>query len=307
MRTSTRQAGHEAQRPDAVRVGGVRITHPDRVIDPGTGATKLELVQYYQAVADRMLPHLTGRPVAAVRAPRGIRGQLFFQRHDSAWDGASDSDDAPMTIRSITDLLGAAQLNVIEFHTGGARLKSPGKPDRMVFDLDPGEGVAWSQVQQGAQLVRTLLRELGLQSCLKTSGGKGLHIVVPIAARWTSDAVRDLSKAAVLHLAQTLPSRFVAKSGARNRVGKIFVDYLRNGAAATTVAAFSARARPGLGVSMPIAWEALDDVTSGAHWTIRTAFDHLSSWSTDPWADMALAKQSLVRAAKSLGVKLARA
>jgi bifunctional non-homologous end joining protein LigD len=304
IRGSTVQPGAETRKskPGSALVGGVRVSHPDRVIDPSTGLTKLDLVRYYESVAERMLPHLLGRPVAAVRAPQGIRGQLFFQRHDNT----SADDDAPLAISSIDALLQAAQLNVIEFHTGGAKLRTPDKPDRMVFDLDPGEGVAWPHVQEGAQLVHTLLQELGLQSWLKTSGGKGLHVVVPIAARWTSDAVKDLSKAVVDHLAKTLPDRFVAKSGPRNRVGKIFVDYLRNGSAATTVAAFSARARPGLGVSMPMAWEALAEITSGAHWTVRTAHDHLSSEKADPWADCAGARQSLTTAAKALGLKLAR-
>jgi bifunctional non-homologous end joining protein LigD len=295
-------AAKKARTGDA-RAGKVRVTHPDRVIDPSTGLTKLELVRYYESVADRMLPHLQGRPVAAVRAPQGIRGQLFFQRHASTSD---DDDEVPMTIGNADELLAAAQLNVIEFHTGGAKLKTPGKPDRIVFDLDPGEGVAWSHVQEGAQLVRALLNELALQSWLKTSGGKGLHVVVPIAARWTSDAVKDLSKAVVEHLAQSLPERFVAKSGPRNRVGKIFVDYLRNGEAATTVAAFSARARLGMGVSMPMAWDELDEITSGANWTVQTARDHLSFQKADPWADFATTRQSLTAAAKALGLKFAR-
>jgi len=292
----------KTSRAGSARVGNIRVTHPDRVIDPSTGLTKLELVRYYADVADHLLPHLQGRAVAAVRAPQGIRGQLFFQRHAST----SADEEAPMTIVSVDELLVAAQLNVIEFHTGNVRLRTPAKPDRIVFDLDPGEGVAWTQVQEGAQLVRGLLQELALHSWLKTSGGKGLHVVVPIAARWTSDAVRDLSKAVVEHLAQTLPDRFVAKSGPRNRVGKIFVDYLRNGTAATTVAAFSARARPGLGVSMPIAWDELDGITSGANWTVRTALDHLSSRKVDPWADFAGARQSVTRAVKVLGLKFAK-
>jgi bifunctional non-homologous end joining protein LigD len=292
----------KTSRAGSARVRNVRVTHPDRVIDPSTGLTKLELVRYYDDVAERMLPHLQGRAVAAVRAPQGIRGQLFFQRHAST----SADDEAPMTIASADELLAAAQLNVIEFHTGGAKLKTPDKPDRIVFDLDPGEGVVWTQVQEGAQLVRGLLEELALRSWLKTSGGKGLHVVVPIAARWTSDAVRDLSKAVVEHLSQTLPDRFVAKSGPRNRVGKIFVDYLRNGSAATTVAAFSARARPGMGVSMPVAWDELDEITSGANWTVRTALDHLSSRQVDPWSDFAGTRQSLTTAAKVLGLIFAK-
>src|SRR5262249_14487052 len=154
--------------------------------------------------------------------------------------------------------------------------KSIGKPDRIVFDLDPGEGLSWSRVQEGALLVRTLLDELGLKAWLKTSGGKGLHIVVPLAARLPAETVKGFAQAVVQHLAGTIPSRFVATSGARNRVGKLFVDWLRNGSIATTAAAFSARARPGLPVSMPIAWEQLEAIKSGAQWTIADAREHLS-------------------------------
>ncbi|HMC14838.1 MAG TPA: DNA primase small subunit domain-containing protein, partial [Albitalea sp.] len=181
--------------------------------------------------------------------------------------------------------------------------KNPGKPDRIVFDLDPGEGVTWPRVQEAATLTRALLDELGLQSWLKTSCGKGLHVFVPIAPRLDHEVVKDFSQAVVQHLAATIPSRFVAKSGASNRVGKIFVDYLRNGHAATTAAAFSARARPGLGVSMPVAWEQLSRLKSGAQWTIATAREHLSFEKDDPWADYWNCRQTLTAAMKKLGFK----
>ncbi|MGE5115932.1 MAG: DNA primase small subunit domain-containing protein, partial [Betaproteobacteria bacterium] len=158
------------------------------------------------------------------------------------------------------------------------------EPDRIVFDLDPGEGVKWAQLQEAALLTRTLLDELGLQSWLKTSGGKGLHVVVPLAPRLDYETVKGFSQAVVQHLARTIPSRFVAKSGAANRVGKIFVDYLRNGHGQTTAAAFSARARPGLGVSMPVAWERLMELKGAAQWTIATAREYVSFQKDDPWA-----------------------
>jgi bifunctional non-homologous end joining protein LigD len=170
-----------------------------------------------------------------------------------------------------------------------------------VFDLDPGEGVKWPQVQEAAVLTRTLLNELGLESWLKTSGGKGLHVLVPIAPRLDYDTVKDFSQALVQHLAKTIPSRFVAKSGASNRVGRIFVDYLRNGRSATTAAAFSARSRPGLGVSMPVSWDQLQSLKSGAQWTIATAREYLSFQKSDPWASYWKSKQTLTRAMKMLG------
>jgi bifunctional non-homologous end joining protein LigD len=211
--------------------------------------------------------------------------------------------DALLEVHTRDALLGAAQMNVIEFHTWNSRTRNLLKPDRMVFDLDPGEGVAWPQMQEAALLVRALLDELGLASWLKTSGGKGLHVVVPLAVRHGFDVVKGFSQAVVQHLAATIPQRFVEKSGPRNRVGKIFVDYLRNGEGATTVAAFSARARPGLGVSMPVAWDELDALKGGDHWTIATARDHLSLRGADPWADMDAARQALGGAMKALGWK----
>ena len=291
---ATRDAGN--------RVGGIAISNAKRVIDADSGSTKLDLVRYYESVAPHLLPHLSGRAVALVRGPAGIGGQLFFQKHDD-----KKAPDAPLQVASLKALLQAAQLNVIEFHTGNARPATGHKPDRVVFDLDPGEGSTWKQVQEGATLVRALLHELGVQAWLKTSGGKGLHLVLPIAARWPADVVRSFSKAVVEHLARTIPERFVAKSGAANRVGSIFVDYLRNGAEATTVAAFSARARPGLGVSMPIAWEDLDGLDSGAHFTVANALQHLASRTADPWAAYAQTRQSLAAAMKTLGLRKAPA
>ena len=280
---------------------GVRVTHPERVIDKLSGLTKLDLVLYYESVAERMLPHLQGRAVAEVRGPQGIGHPMFFQRNDPA----GETEDTPLQVRNAQQLLAAAQLNVIEFHTGNCRLRTPDKPDRIVFDLDPGERLAWPRMQEGAQLVRRLLLELDLQSWLKTSGGKGLHVVVPIAARWRAETVRAFSKAVVEHLARTLPERFVARSGSAHRVGRIFADYLRNNTVATTVAAFSARARPGLGVSMPVSWDELASLRGGAHWTVQTAGEHLAAQRADPWSGYFEARQSIATALKSLGVKLA--
>jgi bifunctional non-homologous end joining protein LigD len=191
-------------------------------------------------------------------------------------------------------------MNVIEFHTWNSTVKRIMQPDRIVFDLDPGEGVPWQKVQEAATLVRGLLEELGLVCWLKTSGGKGLHVVMPIAPRLEFDAVKDFSRTFVQHMSRVIPSRFTATSGANNRVGKIFVDYLRNGEGATTVAAFSVRARPGLGVSMPVAWEQLERLKSGAQWNVQTAREYLSFQKDDPWVDYWTTKQTLTQAMKRL-------
>lgn len=289
-----------------------KITHADRVIDKHSGITKGELAAYYDGVAKLMLPHLRGRPVSLVRAPEGVGGELFFQKHLQnreipgvrLLDPALDPGHEPLLqIDTKQGLLGAAQMNVIELHTWNATSRAIGKPDRMTFDLDPGEGVAWPQIQEAAMLVRTLLDELGLPSFLKTSGGKGLHVVVPIRRQYDWDAVKGFSQAVVAHLAQTIPARFVAKSGPRNRVGKVFVDYLRNGFGATTVSAWSARSRPGLGVSVPLAWEELPELTSASQWTVANAAQRFDI-GNKPWAAMERSRKGLAAAMKLLGYKL---
>ena len=295
-----------AARPAAARSStstAVPITHPDRVIDPSTGLRKIDLVRYYESVAERMLPHLKQRPVSLVRAPRGVQGQLFFQKHaDEPVRGMKSLDpalwpdhDALLVVTRPEGLVAAAQLNAIEFHTWNATARRLGRPDRVVFDLDPGDGVPWPQMQEAALLTRTMLTELGLQSWLKTSGGKGLHVVAPLTPKLADDEVKAFAKAVAQHLARALPQRFVAKSGPRNRVGRVFIDYLRNGEGQTTVAAFSARARPGLGVSMPIDWDQLDELKSAAPWTVRTAREYLSLEAADPWRDYWTVRQTIKR------------
>jgi len=293
----------------APRASSIKVTNPERVIDPSTGLTKLALVRYYESIAERILPHLVDRPVSLVRAPEGITGELFFQKHpetrmpglrvlDKAlWPGHS----ALLAVDTPDALVSAAQMNTVEFHTWNSTARRIDQPDRVVFDLDPGEGVSWAHVQEAALLVRALLQELELESWLKTSGGKGLHVVVPLVPKLGYDAVKGFSQAIVQHLAKTIPQRFVAKSGGSNRVGRIFVDYLRNGHGQTTATAFSARSRPGLGVSMPVAWEQLGELKGGSQWSIATAREYLSFQTTDPWAWYWPAKQTLVAGMKILG------
>ena len=289
----------------------LRITHPERVIDPSSRFTKMDLVRYYGLIAPLMLEHLKGRPVSLVRAPDGIAGQLFFQKHlekdnmpgINQLDPAIDIEHPPfMEISTPEGLMSAAQMNVIEFHTWNATKNAIEKPDRITFDLDPGEGVSWNLMQESAQLVRVFLNQLGLKPFLKTSGGKGLHVVVPIKRVRGWDTVKDFSQAIVQHLAKTIPQRFVAKSGPSNRIGKIFIDYLRNGFGATTVCAWSVRARPGLGVSVPVAWEELEALTSGDRWAASNIHSRLDKGNI-PWADYEASRQTLLPAMKALGFK----
>ena len=318
-KTVRRESAVMPQGPALVRagssiVGGMKVSHPERIIDASTGITKLELVRYYESVADWMLPHLKGRPCSLVRGPNGVGGELFFQKHIESLqisgikslDAALWPGHAPLLeVPTVKALIGAAQMNVIEFHTWNALVKKIDQPDRVIFDLDPGEGERWERVQEAATLVRGMLQELGLQSWLKTSGGKGLHVVVPLTPRDDWDTVKAFAQAAVQHLAQVIPQRFTAKMGAANRVGKLFVDYLRNNHGATTAAAYSARSRPGLGVSMPLAWDDLAALKRSDQWTVRTAREHLSFQTADPWKDYWTHKQTLTAGLKTLGVSAA--
>jgi DNA ligase D-like protein (predicted polymerase)/DNA ligase D-like protein (predicted 3'-phosphoesterase) len=288
-----------------------KVTHAERVIDPSTGTTKLDLVRYYALVGDLMLAQLRNRPVALVRAPAGMGEPLFFQKHAEIdklpglrqLDPALDPGHAPLlAVASTRGLLSAAQWNVVEFHSMNAVAASFDKPDRLVFDLDPGEGVRWRQMQEAAELVHAFLDQLGMPAFLKTSGGKGLHVVVPIKRLHTWVNAKGFAQAIVQHLARTIPGRFVAKSGPRNRVGKIFVDYLRNGQGATTVCAWSARARPGMGISVPLGWDELAELKRSDQWNVRNVHERLDVGNA-PWQGYARAARSLRPAMKALGFK----
>jgi bifunctional non-homologous end joining protein LigD len=271
-------------------------------------------VRYYASVGALMIEHLAGRPVSLVRYPQGIKRPGFFQKHleRATLEGVRELDPRldpahpPLIeVAGPEGLISAAQMNVIEFHTWNARKTQIDKPDRITLDLDPGEGVEWSTVQQVTGLLRSFLADLGLPAYLKTSGGKGLHVVTPIRPQHDWDTVKEFSRAIVEHMARNLSQLVVAKSGAKNRVGRIFIDYLRNGFGATTVAAWSLRARPGLGVSVPVSWAELPTLESAAHWTLRGVGDRLKTGNT-PWKDYAGSARSITAAMKRLGVTRSR-
>jgi bifunctional non-homologous end joining protein LigD len=298
--TTTKVRAHAAAKHSGADLAGHGLTHADREIDAKSGITKLDLARYYATVSPLILPHLAHRPVALVRAPDGVEGQTFFQKHtegrqlpgitllDTRFD---PSHAALLVVGDEEALLGAVQMNVVELHTWNATADRIERPDRFVLDLDPGEGVDWPLVQQAVELVRTLLTELELVPFVKTSGGKGLHVVTPLKRLYDWDTAKDFSHQLTDHLARLMPDRFSAISGPKNRAGRIFVDYLRNGRGATTVAAWSARARPGMGVSVPFAWDELADVGGGAHWHLGNVQTRLrvgnASWNG--WADAARA------------------
>ncbi|WPB57848.1 DNA ligase D [Xylophilus sp. GOD-11R] len=286
---------------------GLRVTHGERVIDDKSGITKMDLLRYYASAAPLMLPHLADRPLAMLRSPEGVGGEAFFQKHAEARDIAGmrrldpafdPGHGALLVADDALALLSAVQMNAIEFHTWNAVVGQRAKPakialpDRLTFDLDPGDGVGWPQMREAAQLLHGFLDELGLVSFLKTSGGKGLHVVLPLKPKADWDTVKGFGQKVAQHMAAVIPARFVAKSGPRNRVGKIYIDYLRNGYGATTVSAWSVRARPGLGVSVPVGWDELPTVNGGDHWTVKTVEERLDIGNT-PWDGYEAVAQSL--------------
>jgi len=281
----------------------VTVTHGDRVVDPSTGLTKLDLVRYYAEVSAWALPHLRGRHIFIRRAPAGVDGPTVFQEHPLGMKGLRGTDPAlwrghepAISIETAQDLVAAAQAGMVELHTWNSTAEAIDRADRLVLDIDPGQEVPWEWVREAALLTRTMFTELGLDSWLKTSGGKGLHVVVPLLPQYSHAQAKSFARKLAEHMARTIPQRFVAKSGAGNRVGRIFLDYLRNGPSQTTAAAFSVRARPGLGVSMPLAWQELKDVPAGDCWNIETALERLRALRKDPWAGYWKSRQSMKEA-----------
>lgn len=280
--------------------GKVRITHPDRVIDASSGSTKVQLAEYYASVAEWILPELKDRPVALVRAPDGIAGELFFQKNAErlAIPGISTLDKAltgqpVMIINNAEALIGAVQMSTVELHTWNATSDNLDKPDRFVLDLDPDPALPWKSMVEATQLTLSVLDELGLKAFLKTSGGKGIHLVVPLTRKLGWDEVKDFSHAIVSHMAKLLPERFSAVSGPKNRVGRIFIDYLRNGLGATTICAYAVRAREGLPVSVPIFREEVGELKGGNQWNIHTVHERLAEVGDEPWKDLKKTRQSI--------------
>ncbi|KTB77228.1 ATP-dependent DNA ligase [Pseudomonas syringae pv. syringae PD2766] len=294
-----------------VDVAGTGISHADRVIDSKTGTKKIELAQFYESIAEWILPYLNKRPVALLRCPEGIDGEQFFQKHAEhlaipgimQLDRALDLGHAAlMEIDSVQALVGATQMGAIELHTWGATRDKIETPDHLVLDLDPDPALPWRSMIEATQMVLAVLDELGLEAFLKTSGGKGMHIIVPLARQADWDTVKAFSKAIAEFVSRQLPERFTATMGPKNRVGKIFVDYLRNSRGGSTVTAYSVRARPGLPVSVPIALDELAGLTS-AQWDITTLQQRLSTLKDDPWAGYSNRRKITQKMWKQLGAK----
>jgi bifunctional non-homologous end joining protein LigD len=306
-----REARLVAQRRGAEVVAGVRLTHPDRVLFPGLGATKLDLARYYETIADWILPHVEDRPLTLVRCPNGVaagaarRGpECFYMKHAKVW--------APPGIRrvrirektkigeyliadSLPALVGLVQMDVLELHTWNSRFAHIEQPDRLVIDLDPGERVGWRALVDAARLVRALFTTLDLTTFVKTTGGRGLHVVVPLVPGADWSECLAFARAFALALVRTRPAVFTERFAKAGREDKILVDYLRNNRTNTSIAAFSTRARPDATVSVPIAWDELSPSRTPDRFTIATVPSRLARLREDPWKAYWSTKQRLPR------------
>jgi len=280
-----RKAAVEQTRPPSAA-----LTHPERLLWPDDGVTKQGLADYYAGSAEWVIPHLVGRPLSLVRCPNGVAADCFFAKH--AWAGLSDvvrrvstGKEAPaLAIEGIEGLLSLVQGNVLEIHPWGSSLSELERPDRLIFDLDPGEEVAWSAVIDAALEVRArLLSAFKLESFVKTTGGKGLHVVVPLLPSMEWERAKALCEGVARAMTADSPDRYVAHMAKGARKGKVFVDYLRNGRGATAVAAYSTRARPGAAISTPLDWNELSEAVKSDHFRLSNIGRRLANLRRDPW------------------------
>lgn len=303
--------GPERDPEDVTEIAGVRISNPDRVLYPEQGLTKRELALYYERIAAWILPHLENRPLTLVRCPEGHEKQCFYQKHINEQVPAAvkrikiEGDSVPYgAIDSLPGLISLVQMGVLELHIWGSHTDDIERPDYVVWDLDPDEGLGWDRVVEGALKVRELLEGLGLQTFLKTTGGKGLHVCVPLVRRGDWDEVKAFTKAVVERIVAEEPSRYTSKLPKASRKGKIFIDYLRNGRGATSIAAYSTRARPNAPVSTPLFWEELETDVRGNTYTVRNLPERLEGLEADPWASFLKVRQSITAAMKkAVGMK----
>jgi bifunctional non-homologous end joining protein LigD len=309
-RVSARKTGRKARAE--VRVAGVRISNPQKMLWAGQGVTKADLVGYYEAVAEALLPQLRDRPLTLVRCPSGADGKCFYQKHANESVpatvprvdiGEDDGEEPYMYVDELPALITLVQLGVLEFHVWGSRRDRLDRPDRLVFDLDPDEALPFGRVVEGAFRLRELLEELGLESFPKTTGGKGLHVVVPIDRRTAFDDAKAFTHAVARRMAAGDPSGFTANMAKRHRKGRIFVDYLRNAWNATAIADYSTRARPGAPVAVPVAW---DELNPRARKPLRFTMGEVPARladRADPWPGYDRVRQSItVQARQGVGL-----
>ena len=280
----------------------LQLSSPDKLLFPDDGISKQDLADYYNAVMGWLLPEIRDRPLSLVRCPGGIGAQCFFQKHATpglelvSLVPVTESDGSSEDYLVVTDaasVMELVQFNAIEFHPWGSKVADLEHADRLVFDLDPDEAVAWKDVIAAARQLRGFLGQAGLQSFVRTSGGKGLHLVVPLVPAASWERARAFSQAVAEAAREMDPLRYVATASRQKRKGKIFIDWLRNARGATSVASFSVRARPGAPVSMPLRWEELGRVASGHAFDIRNAPARLKRLKSHPWHGIDKIRQSL--------------
>ncbi|MCO5156764.1 MAG: DNA ligase D [Aquamicrobium sp.] len=281
----------------------VALTHPDRVYWKDAGVTKEELASYYARVWRFMAPHVERRPLALLRCPGGTAAKCFFQKH--AWKGVSreiltavdpldeEGDNSLLAVDSLDGLIGLVQGAALEIHGWQARLDDLEKPDQLVIDLDPGDGVPWSVMLDAAREVRARLEAVKLAAFVKTTGGKGLHVAAPLKPKAGWDTVKGFARDLAIAMAADEPKRFIAKATKAERKGRIFIDYLRNGRGATAIVPYSTRARAGATVAMPLGWDELEPSVGSGHFTVANAAARLDNLAADPWADFRKAARPL--------------
>ncbi len=299
---------HDAAPAKARRKGAgsasaeVALTHPERVVFPGDGITKQQVADYYAAVMPHLLPGIVDRPLSLIRCPGGIEGHCFFQKHEiSGVEGVdhvrikenSGERGDYLVVRDAAAVMQLVQFNALEFHPWGAKADAPDVADLLVFDLDPGSGVEWAAVRAAARKVREMLAQIKLQSFVRTSGGKGLHVVVPLhpPVAWTT--AKPFAQSFAMTLSLMEPEKYLATATKSRRDGRIFIDYLRNGRGATSVASYSLRARPGAPVATPLTWTELSRVQSAAAFTLANVPARLAKRKSDPWEGLSELRQNL--------------
>jgi bifunctional non-homologous end joining protein LigD len=297
-----------------IEVAGVPLTHPDRVLWEDQGLTKQELAEFYLDIGTWLLPHLVNRPLTLIRCPGGAEKKCFVQRH--SWAGMSDfihrtmipdnsGEQEALTVSDIQGVIALVQSGVLEMHVWGATLADLERPDRLIFDFDPGEGVEWPRVIEGAFAVRERLKTLGLESFVKTTGGKGLHVVVPLKPKAPWKDALAFTRTIAEAMAADEPNRYITTSVKQEREGRIFIDYLRNNREASAVAPYSTRSRPSAPVATPIAWDELSPDLRPNGFTVENLGKRLASLKKDPWAEIAKIDQVLPesRASKRISRK----
>jgi bifunctional non-homologous end joining protein LigD len=309
-RSAKAPARSRAGKASAAGTAGIVITHPDRVVYPDDGITKQDVADYYASVMDWFLPGVVDRPTSVIRCPEGTAQACFFQKHmipglkhvgSAKLKEESGAQATYIYPRDAASVLELVQFGTLEFHPWGATVAQPDRADRVVFDLDPGGDVAWDRVPAAARMVRKLLAQLGLESFLRTTGGKGLHVVVPLNPGCPWPQVKDFSHSFASTLAQAHPLEFIATASKARRNGLIYVDYLRNSRGATSVASYSLRSRAGAPVAMPLRWNELGKLKSGHDFDIHSTPKRLARLRSDPWAGINELRQDLDAVMRKLG------